>query len=330
MARVLVTGGAGYVGSHIVRRLVESGHDVVVVDDLSAGHRRAVRGARLVVADFADETALDDCLGSGVRWVFHMAAFCEVGASCAEPADYYRNNLTRSLTLLDAARRHGVSGIVFSSTAAVYGEPNEVPIPEEHATRPTNPYGETKLAFERALAWYGQAYGVRSVALRYFNAAGAHPSGEIGEDHDPESHLVPRLLRSALDGAEEIPIFGDDWPTRDGTCVRDYVHVADLAEAHVLAMRAMEAEETVHVAYNLGNGDGFTVLEVVDAVRRVTGRRPRTRSAPRRAGDPAVLVASSERARRELGWEPAYPSLDAILETAWRWHREHPAGYDGA
>jgi len=328
MAEILVTGGAGYIGSHIVRRLCEADRDVVVVDDLSSGHRAAVGGARLVVGDFADTEILDECLGRGVEWIIHMAAFCEVGASVKEPADYYRNNLGRSLALLDAAKRHRIRGMVFSSSAAVYGEPRETPITEDHPPCPTNPYGETKLAFERALGWYSGAYGLRWVALRYFNAAGAHPSAEIGEDHDPESHLVPRLLRSALHGGEETPIFGDDWPTRDGTCIRDYVHVVDLAEAHVLAMRAMETDRAAAASFNLGNGEGFTVLEVVHAIERVTGRRPPTRPAPRRPGDPAVLVASSDRARSELGWTPAFGSLESILGTAWEWHRKRPGGYD--
>jgi UDP-glucose 4-epimerase len=259
-----------------------------------------------------------------------MAAFCEVGQSMADPAAYYANNVTRSLALLEAARRHGVRGIVFSSTAAVYGEPQETPIREEHPLRPTNPYGETKLAFERALAWYGRAYGMRHVSLRYFNAAGAHPSGEIGEDHARETHLIPRLLRAVLArDARATPIFGSDYPTRDGTCVRDYVHVADLAQAHVQAVEALRRGSIEGESLNLGNGTGFTVREVIDAVARATGTTPPTRPAPRRAGDPATLVASSERARERLGWTPRYPELDTIVSTAWNWHRRHPRGYGG-
>lgn len=329
MGRIVVTGGAGYVGSHIVRALVEAGRRVVVLDDLSAGHAAAIGAAPLVRADFADRAALDRLFGDGsVEAVVHMAAHCEVGASVADPAAYYHNNVTRGLALLDAMRRHGVGRIVFSSTAAVYGEPVADPIAEDHPRSPTNPYGETKLAFERALHWCGEAYGIGFVALRYFNAAGAHPAGDIGEDHAPESHLIPRLLRSLLaERPEPTPIFGEDWPTRDGTCVRDYVHVVDLAHAHLLALEALRSGATRAAAYNLGNGEGFTVREVIEAIERVTGRRPATRPADRRPGDPASLVASSGRARHELGWKPGSPELDAIVASAWSWHREHPHGY---
>ena len=328
MSRVLVTGGAGYIGSHIVRRLVEAGHEPVTIDDLSVGHRAALRGTELCQADFADESALDDLLGGGrIPYIIHMAALCEVGESMKDPAGYYRTNLLRSMTLLDAARRHGVRGIVFSSTAAVYGEPESIPIPEEHPKRPTNPYGETKLAFERALEWYRRSYEIGYVALRYFNAAGAHPDGDIGEDHSPESHLIPRLIGAAGSGAEPMPIFGDDWPTKDGTCVRDYVHVVDLAEAHLLALERIEREPATGGAFNLGNGEGFSVREVADIVGRVVGSPVRTRSAPRRPGDPATLVASSVLAERVLGWKPRFPDLESIVRTAWNWHRANPDGY---
>ncbi|NIM01087.1 MAG: UDP-glucose 4-epimerase GalE, partial [Acidobacteria bacterium] len=325
MGAILVTGGAGYVGSHIVRVLTERGQDVAVVDDLSEGYRAAIGEVRLIESDFSNETMLDEELGSGdVEFLVHMAASCEVGESMENPAKYYANNLTASLRLLEAARRHGVRGIVFSSTAAVYGEPLKTPITEEHPQLPTNAYGETKLAFERALAWYHQAYGVRYVALRYFNAAGAHPDASIGEDHRPESHIVPRLLRGVIEGQEPIPIFGNDWPTPDGTCVRDYVHVVDLAQAHVLAIEAMRSGDAEAEAFNLGNGEGFSVLEVIDAVGKVTGQRPATVDAPRRAGDPATLVASSDRIRQRLGWNPEFPALEEIVSTAWEWHRTHP------
>lgn len=328
MSTILVTGGAGYIGSHIVRRLREVGRDVLVLDDLSEGHRRALGDAPLVVGDFGDRTALDPLLGSGeVRFVVHMAASCLVGESVRQPGKYYANNFAKSLTLLEAMTRHGVQGIVFSSSAAVYGEPTSTPIIEEQPPLPTNPYGETKLAFERALGWFGGAHGIRHVSLRYFNAAGAHPDGDLGEDHEPESHLLPNLLRGLLGGGAVTPIFGSDYPTPDGTCVRDYVHVLDLAEAHVLALRALEAGGLRAGVFNLGNGAGFSVREVVDAVERVTGSRPPTDLAPRREGDPAVLVASSQRARRDLGWEPRHSALDTIVESAWRWHREHPRGY---
>ncbi len=328
MGRLLVTGGAGYVGSHIVRQLVEAGESPVVLDDLSTGHRSAIGSVPLVVTDFGDPDVLDELLRDGeTDYIIHMAAFCEVGESMADPAAYYANNLVRSLALLGAARRHRVRGIVFSSTAAVYGEPEGCPIREDHPQRPTNPYGETKLAFERALAWYQRAYGLSYVALRYFNAAGAHPSGEIGEDHADETHLIPRVLKSAQQGGEPLPIFGDDYPTKDGTCVRDYVHVVDLAQAHVRALKALRQGSVTAEAFNLGNGEGFSVREVVDVVARVTGERPATRPAPRRAGDPAVLVSSAERAVRTLGWKPESPTLGSIVESAWTWHRAHPGGY---
>jgi UDP-glucose 4-epimerase len=328
MGSILVTGGAGYVGSHIVRRLRSDGIDVVVVDDLSEGHREAVGDANLLVGDFADPGVVGPILaGREVEWIVHMAAYCQVGESVEQPAKYYENNVTKSLRLLDLAHTHGVRGMVFSSSAAVYGEPEDVPIPESHPTVPTNPYGETKLAFERALSWYSGAHDFRYVALRYFNAAGAHPSGEIGEDHAPETHLIPNLLRSAGEGGPPTPIFGTDYPTSDGTCVRDYVHVVDLAQAHVRAIGAMSRGEVTGESFNLGSGEGFSVREVLAAVERVAGTAPPTTDAPRRAGDPAVLVASSDLARSRLGWKPEYPALDDIIRTAWNWHRMHPHGY---
>jgi UDP-glucose 4-epimerase len=331
MGKILVTGGAGYIGSHIVRRLEEEGDEVVVVDDLSQGHRAAVAGVSLVVADFGDPEMLEREMGSGgIEFVVHMAAFCEVGQSMLEPAAYYANNLARSLSLLEQARRHGVRGIVFSSTAAVYGEPVELPITEAHPQQPTNPYGETKRAFEQALQWYHRAYGLRYVALRYFNAAGAHPRGDIGEDHSPETHLLPKLFHAVQHDSEPMPIFGDDYPTEDGTCVRDYIHVIDLAEAHRLAIESMRRDDVVGESFNLGNGKGFSVREVVDVVGRVTGKRPPIRMAPRRPGDPARLVASSARIAERLGWKPSFPGLEQITQSAWEWHRRHPDGYGDA
>jgi UDP-glucose 4-epimerase len=328
MSKVLVTGGAGYIGSHIVRMLVESGREVVVVDDLSEGHREALGDVPLTVSDFGNAAALEGLLSDGsVDYVVHMAAYCEVGQSVVDPASYYHNNLVRSLSLFDAAVKFGVRGIVFSSTAAVYGEPDELPITESHPQKPTNPYGETKLACERALSWYHGAYGLRSVSLRYFNAAGAHPDADIGEDHANETHLIPRLIQAVVRGSDPIPIFGEDYPTPDGTCVRDYVHVADLAQAHVLALDAMQDGSAACEAFNLGNGEGFSVRQVVDTIARVTGHRCPTRSAPRRAGDPATLVASSARIAERLGWRAAFPTLEEIVRTAWNWHRSHPHGF---
>ena len=330
MSQVLVTGGAGYVGSHVARYLRdEARRDVLILDDLSFGHRAAAGRATFVEGDFGDASVLDGIFaGRTVDAVVHMAGSCLVGVSMTDPASYYVNNVTKTLVLLDAMRRHEIRTFVFSSSAAVYGEPQDVPIREEHPCLPTNPYGETKLAIERVLHWYQRAYGLRYAALRYFNAAGAHESGEIGEDHgDRESHLIPRLLRSVVDGGPPTPILGEDYPTSDGTCIRDYVHVMDLAEAHALALTAIERGSLESGAFNLGNGEGFSVREVILSVTRAAGSAPPTERAPRRAGDPAILVASAERAIRRLGWRPKRPTLDAIVKSAWAWHRAHPAGY---
>ena len=330
MGKVLVTGGAGYVGSHVVRHLVDAQREVVVLDDLSFGHRAAAGAAAFVEGDFGDAQALDGVLADGgVTTVVHMAGSCLVGESVADPALYFRNNVAKTLTLLDAMRRHDVKAIVFSSSAAVYGEPADVPIREDHPCVPSNPYGETKLAIERVLAWYHRAYALRYAALRYFNAAGAHPSGEIGEDHgERETHLIPRLLRAARDGGPPTPIHGEDYPTSDGTCIRDYVHVSDLADAHGLAVGALERGSLEAGSFNLGNGEGFSVREVVAAVTRAAGVPPPTERAPRRPGDPAILVASSDRARRRLGWSPRHSDLGTIVASAWEWHTRHPHGYD--
>jgi len=324
--RLLVTGGAGYVGGVVARRLREAGHETVVLDDLSTGHRAAAAPAEVVVGDCGDRALLADLIDRRrIEGVIHLAASCLVGESVQDPARYYRNNLERSLALLDTVRAHGVAHLVLSSTAAVYGEPVEIPMQEEHPTRPTNPYGETKLALEKALHWYHAAHGLGFVALRYFNAAGAARDGSIGEAHRPETHLVPNVLRAALDG-DPVPIFGTDYATPDGTAVRDYVHVEDLAEAHVLALERLQARGGGWT-FNLGNGAGFSVRQVIEAARRVTGRPIPTRAAARRPGDPESLVASSERARRELGWSPRFPALESILESAWSFLRSHPGGY---
>jgi UDP-glucose 4-epimerase len=329
MGKVLVTGGAGYVGSHVVRHLTDARREVVVLDDLSAGHRGSVPSAALVEGDCGDPAVLDDVLaGRGVSAIVHMAGSSLVGASMADPGAYFRNNVAKTLELLEAARRHDVTSFVFSSSAAVYGDPVDVPIREEHPCAPTNPYGETKLAVERMLAWFHRAHGLRYAALRYFNAAGAHESAEIGEDHGPnETHLIPRLLRSILEDGPSVPILGEDYPTTDGTCIRDYVHVMDLAEAHAAALTALEQGSLEAGTFNLGNGEGFSVREVVAAVTRVAGVAPPTERAPRRPGDPAILVASAERASRRLGWKPSRSAIEASVRTAWAWHSTHPRGF---
>ena len=326
MGAVLVTGGAGYVGSHAAKALRTAGHEVVVLDNLVAGHREAVQGGPLVEADIADSAAVRDAIRRyRVTAVMHFAALLSVGQSVQAPGEYYANNVSGTLALLNVLVTESIHHFVFSSTAAVYGEPVETPIREDHPTAPINPYGETKLAIERALPHYDRAYGLRSIRLRYFNAAGADGEGELGEDHHPEEHLIPRALQATADEAT-LEIYGDDYATSDGTCERDYVHVSDLAAAHVLALKALESGKPSSV-YNLGNGRGHSVREVATAVERVTGLRMRQTVAPRRAGDPAVLLASSEQVRTELGWEPQYEALDTIVETAWAWHRTHPRGY---
>lgn len=316
--RVLVTGGAGYIGSVVTDVLLEHGHRVVVYDNLSKGHRDAVpAGTPLVVANLLDAAAVATVLREhGIEAVVHMAAASLVGESVQEPAKYYLNNVEASLVLLGAMREAGVARFVLSSTAAVYGEPGKQPIEERDPTAPTNPYGETKLALERALAWYGGAYGLAAISLRYFNAAGA--TVRCGERHDPESHLIPIVLQAAAGTRPEVTVFGDDYPTRDGTCVRDYVHVTDLAAAHVLAVEALRPGDPLRV-YNLGcGGDGYTVREVIEVAERVTGRTVPVRVGPRRPGDPAVLVASSDLIVRELGWRPQHQALGEIVESAWR------------
>ena len=326
MGAVLLAGGAGYIGSHAVKMLRAAGRDVVVLDTLEAGHRAAVRGVPLVEVDIADNQAVRNTIRRyRVTSVMHFAALLSVGESVRAPARYYAGNVAKTLALLDTVVAEGVEQLVFSSTAAVYGEPRETPITEDHPTHPVNPYGETKLAVENLLPHYERAYGLRSVRLRYFNAAGADPDGDIGEDHRPEEHLIPRAL-AAAGGGPPLVVFGDDYPTPDGTCLRDYVHVCDLVAAHVLALAALEAGAPLRVC-NLGSGRGYSVREVVAAVERVTGARVPCERGARRPGDPAVLLASGARARAELGWEPVHGALDVIVETAWRWQRSHPHGY---
>jgi len=323
---VLVTGGAGYVGSHAAKALHRAGHEVVVFDNLVAGHREAVRYGDFVEGDVTDVGAVTRAIRRyDVSAVLHFAAFLDVGASVRDPVAYYRNNVDGALGVLEAMAATSVSRLVFSSTCATYGEPESTPIVETDRQNPINSYGETKLAVERALPHFERAYGIRSVALRYFNAAGADPDGEIGEDHAPEIHLIPRAIEAAR-GGPGLEVYGADYPTRDGTCVRDYVHVSDLADAHVRALGRL-ASGGRSAMYNLGTGQGCTVFEVLAAVERVVGKRvPRT-VAPRRPGDPAVLVASAEKAQVELGWAPRLSDLESIVRTAWAWHNTHPAGY---
>ena len=313
--RVLVTGGAGYIGSGVVEELLASGHRAVVYDNLYKGHRDAVHpAAEFVHADLLDAKALHAAI-SGADAVVHLAAHSLVGESVQEPAKYYRNNVVAGLALADAMREHGVRWLVFSSTAAVYGEPAKQPIEETDPTAPTNPYGETKLAFENALRWYSAAYGLRSINLRYFNAAGA--TARCRERHEPETHLVPVVLQAAAGRIPEVTIFGADYPTPDGTCVRDYIHVSDLARAHLLALQAL-ADGHAGGSYNLGcGGSGYSVMQVIEVARSVSGRDIRLRIGPRRPGDPAVLVASSQRIMRDLGWRPRLQDLQEIVRSAW-------------
>lgn len=328
--RVMVTGGAGYIGSVSVERLVAAGHDVAVLDDLSTGHPGAVpAGVRLVVGSFGDGEAVRRAMEAhGSEALLHCAARSLVGESIVDPGVYYQANVVGGIALLEAARAARVGRIVFSSTAAVYGTPETVPITEDAALRPINPYGETKRTFEGALAWYGSAYGLRSVCLRYFNVAGA--SERNGEVHSPETHLIPNILR-AVSGGPPLKLFGDDYPTRDGTCVRDYIHVQDLAEAHLLALEATapgDARTDSQLICNLGNGDGFTVRQVIDAAARVVGMPIPYSIGPRRAGDPPILVASADRAARVLGWTPRRPTLEEMIGSAWAWRQRHPSGYE--
>jgi UDP-glucose-4-epimerase GalE len=328
---VLVTGGAGYIGSHAVRELVRAGHEVFVYDNLSAGHRTAAeiavgKSARLIEGDIRNGEHLRRTFGSAkIDAVMHFAASLSVADSVKDPIGYYANNVTGALSVLESMVAAGIQKFVFSSTAAVFGNPERTPIDEDHPKRPINTYGETKLAIERALPHFERAYGLRSVALRYFNAAGADPEGLLGEDHDPELHVIPRALDAAV-GRSTFQVFGEDYETPDGTCLRDYVHVTDLAAAHVLALGALSGGAASTV-YNLGNGHPTSVREVLDSVQRVTGKAVPYTKGPRRPGDPAILYASSDRIKRELGWQPRYEAVDTIVETAWRWRKAHPGGY---
>jgi UDP-glucose 4-epimerase len=323
--RVLVTGGAGYIGSVVSEQLVSDGNQVVVYDNLSKGHRGAVvEGAEFVQAELLDADTLKQTLHDRqIEAVIHMAASSLVGESVEHPNKYYQNNVIASLVLLDAMLACDVKRLVFSSTAATYGEPETQPIEETAATNPTNPYGETKLAFERAMQWYDRAYALRYASLRYFNAAGA--TEHCGEDHDPETHIIPITLQAAAGKRARVEIYGDDYPTPDGTCIRDYIHVVDLARAHIQALDALTEGSRI---YNLGcGGNGYSVREVIDTAERVTGKEIPTHVGPRRPGDPAILVASSDRIKSDLGWRPQFQDLGVIIESAWRWMQTHPEGY---
>jgi UDP-glucose 4-epimerase len=323
---ILVSGGAGYVGSHAVRLLLRAGHEVWVYDNLCQGHRSACPAQRLIVGDLSDRTKLTSVMKEHtIEAVMHFAAFALVGESVANPAKYYENNVLGSWSLLEAMRAAEVKRFILSSTTATYGAPQSIPITEDEPQQPINPYGFSKLVVERMLDDYAHAYGLGFAALRYFNAAGASPDGTIGEDHTPESHLIPIVLQVALGQREQITIFGDDYSTSDGTCIRDYVHVDDLGDAHIKALARLEPGKGLKL--NLGTGRGYSVRQVVDACRRVTGHSIPEVIGPRRPGDPPELVADARRARQQLGWQPRYEEIESIVETAWRWHKSHPRGY---
>ncbi|MGE5633167.1 MAG: UDP-glucose 4-epimerase GalE [Caulobacteraceae bacterium] len=325
---VLVTGGAGYIGSHCVYGLIDKGEDVIIADNLQTGHVDAVhKKAKFYKGDLRDRAFLDKVFAENkIDSVIHFAANSLVGVSMKEPLAYYDNNMHGTQVLLEMMMKHNVKRIVFSSTAATYGEPENIPILETDRTEPTNPYGETKLAMEKMMKWADEAYGLKYIALRYFNVAGAHESGLIGEDHNPETHLIPLILQVPLNRREKITIFGDDYDTNDGTCIRDYIYVMDLVDAHILALKKLRGGSNSTV-YNLGNGEGFSVKEMIEAARRVTGHPIPAVVVERRAGDPSKLIASSRKAQQELGWNPSYTTVDDIIATAWKWHRNNPEGF---
>lgn len=326
---ILVLGGAGYIGSHTVYELIDSGADVVIADNLQTGYIQAVHPkARFYKGDIRDKAFLDNLFKQEkVEAVIHFAANSLVGESMVEPLKYYDNNLCGTMVLLKSMVENGIDNIVFSSTAATYGEPESIPILETDKTEPANTYGETKLSMEKMFKWVSKAHGLRYVSLRYFNACGAHVSGEIGEAHNPESHLIPIILQVPSGQREAVSVFGDDYNTKDGTCVRDYIHVTDLAQAHILAVNYLKKGNESNI-FNLGNGVGFTVNEVIETARKVTGHPIPAVIAPRRAGDPATLIASSEKAKKVLGWKPEHDSLEEIIASAWKWHKNHPKGFE--
>lgn len=328
--KILVLGGAGYIGSHTVYELIDAGNEVVIIDNLETGHMKAVHPqAKFYKGDLRDRAFVDSVLDTekNIDAVIHFAANSLVGESMVNPLKYYDNNLCGTKVMLESLVAHGIDKVVFSSTAATYGEPQSIPIVETDPTRPTNCYGETKLSMERMFYWTGVAHNLRFVSLRYFNACGAHISGQIGEDHNPETHLIPLILQAASGKRDHISIFGTDYNTVDGTCVRDYIHVTDLAQAHILAVRYLMDGNKSDI-FNLGNGVGFTVRQVIDEARKVTGVDIKVVEEGRRAGDPATLIASSDKAKSVLGWKPEYADLTKIIETAWKWHSEHKNGFE--
>lgn len=324
---VLIVGGAGYIGSHAVKHFLDKNEDIIVVDNLQSGNRDAVDVKHFYEIDIRDGEALDKVFKThNIEAVIHFAANSLVGESMEKPYEYYHNNVYGTMCLLEVMRKNNVNKIVFSSTAATYGEPKDIPINEKNGTNPTNTYGETKLAMEKMMKWFDQAYDIKYVSLRYFNAAGAHESGIIGEDHNPETHLIPLILQVPLGQREKIYMFGDDYPTEDRTCVRDYIHVMDLASAHYLALKYLRKDNLSEI-FNLGNGNGYSVKEVIDVARKVTNHPIPAEVKERRAGDPAILIASSEKAKRILGWRPKFDSLEKIIADAWKWHKNKPEGY---
>jgi UDP-glucose 4-epimerase len=327
MKNILVVGGAGYIGSYMCKYLAKKGYNPIVLDNLIYGHRQAVGWGPFIEGSMADSELLKSIFTEyRIEAVMHFAAFCYVGESVSEPGKYYRNNVANTLNLLEVMIENNIQYFIFSSSCATYGEPIEIPITERHPQNPITPYGRSKLMVEQILKDFSNAYGLKYVSLRYFNAAGADPDGEVGEDHRPETHLIPLVLQTALGQRERIDIFGDDYPTKDGTCIRDYVHIADLAQAHLFALERL-INGMQEGEYNLGNGDGFSVKEVIEVARNVTGRTITSRVTKRRPGDPAVLIGSSEKAVRELGWKPQFADISTIIETAWKWHKSHPEGW---
>ena len=327
MNNILVVGGAGYIGSYMCKYLSKNGYHPVILDNLIYGHREAVKWGSFFKGSMDDSALLDQIFSEHqIAAVMHFAAFCYVGESVLQPARYYRNNVANTLNLLEFMNKRGVRSFIFSSSCATYGEPVEIPITENHTQNPINPYGRSKLMVEQIMEDFSHAYKSECVSLRYFNAAGADPDGELGEDHNPETHLIPLVLKTAIGKREMINIFGDDYPTKDGTCIRDYIHIDDLAQAHLLALKRL-LSGLPGGCFNLGNGSGHSVMQLIETARKVTGKTIPSKVVDRRPGDPAVLIGSSEKAIKTLGWHPRFPELETIIETAWKWHKNHPNGY---